>query len=643
MTLQARIALLITKIKTDFNTLSTNIIGKVQSFTITELRAYTGTAISTVYINDALKTGTFEYQSGNSSSSDDGAMIIVTADGKRYQRVTDRVKPEYWGAIPNGSFNSTTAVQNAFNYAQSSGMKAVYFSSGSYMCNSININECHMYGVSPNSSKLKCNGGTEIIRMGYDVPHFKSTYIENLGFDGDNNLYDAIQFVDTDTPNTEISGRAYIENCYFLNCNRAVYKPTGNIGNYIGHTVFQGNNYNYFAIGDDTPFMQAGFDELNHCVFNSTKKAGIYINSSTGGTGGTIIRRLDAESNPGFVIFIENYTTSFNPLLIDGYWPEGNATTGSVNIEGTNYTPSDIYIKNCDNFNIQHSSIAQTKIINSKGKITNTTTIFGTTTLEADSSSSVIVDDLTQDGLRSKVPILSVRRNSRDLSGQNSALVVPKPINFIRTNNAILTNTLSQIIGYTFPGSTGTTSVPIYDPYIFNFAAQVVMPNTQVNWPITTVNLQTNKFYYMSVAIKPVSGAIPTIHWTYGIPAATGIHESLTTGIWTNTAVFGKCTVSGSIVLYINNTTGASVTLRYQALQVVQFDTEYQMIEYFNSKTLAVDTPQTIYTDTVPTIGTWLKGDNAVKVNPTSGSIGGWVCVTSGSPGVWKENINISS
>jgi len=38
----------------------------------------------------------------------------------------------------------------------------------------------------------------------------------------------------------------------------------------------------------------------------------------------------------------------------------------------------------------------------------------------------------------------------------------------------------------------------------------------------------------------------------------------------------------------------------------------------------------------LPTIGTWAKGDKIINTNPVAGGYEGWICVTAGTPGIWK-------
>jgi hypothetical protein len=38
-----------------------------------------------------------------------------------------------------------------------------------------------------------------------------------------------------------------------------------------------------------------------------------------------------------------------------------------------------------------------------------------------------------------------------------------------------------------------------------------------------------------------------------------------------------------------------------------------------------------------PTTGNWVRGDVVHNHSPVAGGFAGWICVTSGTPGTWKE------
>ena len=72
---------------------------------------------------------------------------------------------------------------------------------------------------------------------------------------------------------------------------------------------------------------------------------------------------------------------------------------------------------------------------------------------------------------------------------------------------------------------------------------------------------------------------------------------------------------------------GATVELQYLAIYEGQ---------YFEDIPLNDNGGYIGYARTYPTEGEWLLGDRIINTKPTAGSYEGWMCVESGSPGVWK-------
>lgn len=53
--------------------------------------------------------------------------------------------------------------------------------------------------------------------------------------------------------------------------------------------------------------------------------------------------------------------------------------------------------------------------------------------------------------------------------------------------------------------------------------------------------------------------------------------------------------------------------------------------------TLATWRNQTLYGAAAPVSGTYARGDKVWNTQPAPGGVVGWVCVTAGSPGVWRS------
>lgn len=94
----------------------------------TALRAYTGRAAQ-VRITSTGISGFFYYDSGDTTSLDDGGTIIVASNGRRWKRLYDgAVNVKWFGAVGNGSTDDWNAFYNALAVSNS-----IYAPAGAYL------------------------------------------------------------------------------------------------------------------------------------------------------------------------------------------------------------------------------------------------------------------------------------------------------------------------------------------------------------------------------------------------------------------------------------------------------------------------------------------------------------------------------
>lgn len=85
-------------------------------------------------------------------------------------------------ASGDGSKDDTEAIQGCIDYAQSHGGMAVYFPSGSYLCNSLDIaGKCTMFGYDRYNTRIVLKGGATRPLLNGSVDEFS---LNGLGFDG---------------------------------------------------------------------------------------------------------------------------------------------------------------------------------------------------------------------------------------------------------------------------------------------------------------------------------------------------------------------------------------------------------------------------------------------------------------------------
>lgn len=605
---------------------------KVAFGNASKLRAYPDTSFRVFTITDKGIEGIYNYNP-DSSLPDDTSRTIISGT-RRYERVVDGiVNVKWYGAKGDGITDDTQAIQKAINKNLGG---TLFFPEGIYLADNIQNNSVDIVGSGSNKTflKTKTNGAT-FFKLGWDIPHSRFKKISNLTVDGTNKQRNGFTLTYSYSP--EVSGRWLIEEVVFINCDKAFYKPRGNIGNTLRNCLFYTSNYGYFAVGDSI-LMHAGFDDLNTCSFIANDKAGMYISSNTVGTGRTVLNSCDFQANQGFAIFIDRYKGGYSPLRFSNLWLELNGLASTVNIEGVNYSPIEVYLKNTDNVLFDGGGLLEIESYNSQVHITNAS-MYGPHFISKDSLSNLTIDYITADSYYGDAIVNNITKVNRSLSAQSSLFVAPKPKIILNRGVGIVAQSYSSINSYSMSGNVTINSTPTYDNYIFPYAADFTLPiSGSVISPLA--NIVSGKYYVISGAFKHISGKIPTsFTFGYGIALNANLKSLLQVNKWVNIYTIGKAdaSISDAVGLYILNNASDATDFRFriQGLQVVQFDTEVDAYKYYNEHTLSTDLPVIIYGSTYPTTGSWVKGDRVINNTPTIGQPKSWINTVSGSPGTF--------
>jgi len=145
----------------------------VPSMTIDEVQAYGKVdIIDTITIKDTIRHGDFRYDSSDTTTADDGAMVLVDAKGRRYKRVDQTLCPRYFGAVGNGTADDTAALNAMFAYRMRGAIEfepnAKYHVAGTVVIENKNILSGNT-GINPDTG------------LPYDTPDISSLVIYGNG------------------------------------------------------------------------------------------------------------------------------------------------------------------------------------------------------------------------------------------------------------------------------------------------------------------------------------------------------------------------------------------------------------------------------------------------------------------------------
>ncbi len=454
---------------------------------------------------------------------------------------------------------------------------------------------------------------------------------------GQNKNSDGVTFSASISP--QLSGRWALSNIVIKSSNRGVYKPTGDIGNSFTNVNFTSNNYGYYAVGQASPTMHAGADTFRSCEFTFNSLAAIYINCGNVAAGGTSIRDCILEENPGFGIFVDGYPTSYTPLVMDNVWFERNATSVTVTINDINYTPRDVYLKNTTSAYLINSTVGDIELVSSSLIIQNCFVSYDTTHLTLDPTSVCVMQNVHLNGGLIPVEVQSVVKVSNQLGNFSPRMLAPKRTNKIHSpNNVLQSITFADSNTYSFSGTMTVWATTSANGQIFDSCANLIIPPNQTLLQ-AGVTITLGKWYMFTIDLEHISGDLSDlqVNFSGNFTLANNFATLLVTGKWRTIAGMGVAGADGFTQLSLINGSLGPQSINLSALQIMEFDTQLEMLNYYNSGsyTMPITAPRVTYSTTPPTAGDWAKGDRVINRVPAAGQAQGWVCTTSGAPGTW--------
>jgi hypothetical protein len=547
-----------------------------------------------------------------------------------------------WGADKVNSTDSTAAIELA-RAAAASGGKVHMENDGTFLCNLTGYNK----NLSGNSyaTKLKTfDNASPVITLGVHTPDHVGMQIDNFTIDG--NAY-ASHGIDYGTE--YVNGRV-VRNTEIKSCNYGIHKGNGQLETFYDTVHFFGNQYGYRAAGDASLTRHAGTDLFLNCEFDNNVLAAVYIDSDLAGTGQTRFLQTIMQGNPGFGLFVNEWNTSFTPLVLDGVWFETNAVATTVTIDGIVRTPRDAYFGNTAQAIITKSRIGDGGFETNRGQV------YCEQSFASDDSplvvktihdSFIFADCYTNSWKGERVEsIIGFSRKA----GNFADVLDTQPRKTIRNTNQpwhsgtlVMGNDFSNAATYTFPGSTSRVGVTRADGVIFDSCCELTLQDGDIQL-FDSMTIVADKYYCWSIDIQRLNVAEINVNMLNAVTLVSAIATGAVEDEWHCYAgcTYGDAGTAGTASLNLTNTSGVAASIRLSAFQVMEFDNRQDCIDYFRAGLFTTENrPSRFFTDAMPTAGSWIAGafaENTASASYTPDGnnmlLTGWRRATTGSNNV---------
>jgi hypothetical protein len=278
-------------------------------------------------------------------SDTDGVSYLPPFAGAVRRSQTDvnaeYVRPEDFGALHTAGIDDS----QAFHAALATG-KRLKLGAHTYRVNIILTQQFDIGGQGMDRTKLIAFDKTKpVVKNMFKEPKWNYPAISKLTISGSGtNEGVGFSFGDFSTYGTgdELIGRVRMTDVYFSNLDKCILKCYGNIGNVFENVSGFGGNYFYYARGakfgnPSAGIMHAGADLFVGGQVTGMQKMCFLVLDTTPGVGQWTFMNTILQFNPGgtFMWDVSGVSnTAFESTSFINIWNEGNASAGSVTIDG---------------------------------------------------------------------------------------------------------------------------------------------------------------------------------------------------------------------------------------------------------------------------------------------------------------------
>ena len=426
---------------------------------------------------------------------------------------------------------------------------------------------------------------TNTVQVNLSTPHWQFRHSGGFAIDGSGTTGAVgISF----DPSNQYSGRHNFSDLYIHNINKAIQRPSGNIGNTWRNIGVSTCDWGYYAISGSE--MHCGADTLYNIHFDGISTYAVYLNGTVdnGGVGAWWLKDSIIEASGGGGIYLKSKSGDCptSPCGVSNIWMEAIATSSAVQVDGVAQKPRVLKLVDTAIFFAEYSYLNNIELSNSNlvtygCRFDNAD---GNQDIVVDAQSTIVAHDVYLNGSSGKdVIVESIASQSATIATTNLSL--RGNLTRGRVFNTPTGNKLQAITfdsgSHEFSGSATVSGSIVSDGLHAATCTEFSFPGAGLYEIVASrTTLTSGRWYVWGVNSRLQSGTAD-VSITSGITMGSVYTKP---GEWISTFGVGKASTNGTVGLYVSTAGGSGAVIRFSDFFIAEFTTQAQALAFANSR-----------------------------------------------------------
>lgn len=526
-----------------------------------------------------------------SNSAGEGASLVTFENGNSVESLSDNDGAKNIGSGKRNLLGRNNDIKHSGDFSTlqaavdaSLPKNDLLISPGEYT-EKVTIGNAQLKGVGGAVVLKTPSDFTNTVQVNLSTPHWQFRHSGGFAIDGSGTTGSAgISF----DPSDKYSGRHNFSDLYIHNINKAIQKPSGNIGNTWRNIGVSTCDWGYYAVSGSE--MHCGADTLYNIHFDGISTYAVYLNGDIdkGGIGGWWLKDSIIEASGGGGIYLKSKSGDCptSPCGVSNVWMEAVATSSAVQVDGIAQKPRVLKLVDTAIFFAEYSYLNNIELSNSN------LVTYGCRFDNADGNQDIVVDvqstivahDVYLNGSSGKdVIVESVASQSATIATTNLSLrgnLTRGRVFNTPTGNKLMAITFDSG-RHNFSGSGTVNGSPVSDGLHAATCTEFSFPGAGLFEMVASRTTITSGRWYVWGVNSRLQSGLADISITAGITMGSVYTKP---GEWISTFGVGKASATGTVALYVSTGGGSGATVRFSDFFIAEFTTQAQALAFANSR-----------------------------------------------------------